>query len=62
LDELTEIIQASIPYACRSNVYRTLAGFGINQVPQENKAQAKKFKEYEPVYLHIKVEPIVQTI
>jgi hypothetical protein len=41
LDELTEIIQTSIPYACRSNVYRALVGFGINHVPEENKAQAK---------------------
>jgi len=55
LDELTEIIQTSIPYACRSNVYRALVGFGINHVPEENKAQAKKFKEYEPGYLHIDV-------
>ena len=55
MDELTEIIQTSIPNACRSNVYRALVGFGIIPVPEEKKAQAKKFKEYEPGYLHIDV-------
>lgn len=55
LDELTEIAESSIPNAGRSNVYRTLKAFGINQVPQEEKAKVNKFKEYEPGYLHIDV-------
>lgn len=55
LDDLTETIQASIPHAGRSNIYRTLTAFGISRIPEEKKEQAKKFKEYEPGYLHIDV-------
>ena len=55
LDDLTDTIADVIPNANRSNVYRTLKSFNINKVPQEQKAKAKKFKEYEPGYLHIDV-------
>ena len=55
LDDLTDTVVTMIPHANRSNVYRTLKAFEINQVPQEQKAKAKKFKEYEPGYLHIDV-------
>lgn len=55
LDDLVDSVQASIPKANRSNVYRTLRDFGVNRVPEEKKEQAKKFKEYEPGYLHIDV-------
>ena len=55
LDDLTDTIVANIPNANRSNIYRTLKAFGISRVPQEQKAKAKKFKEYEPGYLHIDV-------
>lgn len=39
----------------RSSVYRTLVGLNLNKIPQEKKEAAKKFKEYEPGYLHIDV-------
>lgn len=55
LDDLVDSVLPSIPKANRSNVYRTLRGFDINRVPEEKKEQAKKFKEYEPGYLHIDV-------
>jgi len=55
LDDLTDTVIDIIPNANRSNVYRTLKAFDINRVPQEQKAKAKKFKEYEPGYLHIDV-------
>lgn len=55
LDDLTDTIIDVIPNANRSNIYRTLKAFDINRVPQEQKAKAKKFKEYEPGYLHIDV-------
>ena len=55
LDDLADTMVDVIPNANRSNVYRTLKAFEINQVPQEQKAKAKKFKEYEPGYLHIDV-------
>ncbi len=55
LDDLADTIVDIIPNANRSNVYRTLKAFDINRVPQEQKEKAKKFKEYEPGYLHIDV-------
>jgi transposase InsO family protein/DNA-binding transcriptional regulator YiaG len=55
LDDLTDTINDVIPNANRSNIYRTLRAFDINRVPEEQKAKAKKFKEYEPGYLHIDV-------
>ena len=55
LDDLVDSALPSIPKANRSNVYRTLRAFEINKVPEEKKEQAKKFKEYEPGYLHIDV-------
>jgi len=36
-------------------VYRTLLAAGLNKVPQQEKEKAKKFKAYEPGYLHIDV-------
>ncbi len=55
LDGLTDTMVDVIPNANRSNVYRTLRAFDINRVAVEQKAKAKKFKEYEPGYLHIDV-------
>jgi transposase-like protein len=55
LDDLVDCVSQNIPKANRSNVYRTLRAFDINQVPQEQKDKAKKFKEYKPGYLHIDV-------
>ncbi len=55
LDDLVDSALPSIPKANRSNVYRTLRAFDISRVPEEKKEQAKKFKEYEPGYLHIDV-------
>ena len=55
LDDLTDSINACMPNANRSNIYRTLVHFDINKVPQERKQQASIFKEYEPGYLHIDV-------
>ena len=55
LDDLVESVFPTIPKANRSNVYRTLKHYDINRVPEEKKEQAKKFKEYEPGYLHIDV-------
>ena len=55
LDDLVESILSTIPKANRSHVYRTLRDYEINRVPEEKKEQAKKFKEYEPGYLHVDV-------
>ena len=55
LDDLTDTVTSVIPDANRSNVYRTLKEFNISRVPKEKKAEAKKFKEYSPGFLHIDV-------
>jgi transposase InsO family protein len=55
LDDLVDTMSETIPKANRSNVYRTLKAFEVNRVPKEQKTKAKKFKEYQPGFLHIDV-------
>ena len=55
MDEIWETLLADFPSITRSSVYRVLVAEKINQVPQEKKELAKKFKEYKPGYLHIDV-------
>jgi transposase InsO family protein len=55
LDEITEAINIEDPEKIRSAVYRTFVREGVNKVPQKEKDKAKKFKEYDPGYLHIDV-------
>lgn len=55
LDEITEAIKPEEPEKIRSAVYRTFVREGINKVPEKEKEKAKKFKEYDPGYLHIDV-------
>lgn len=55
LDEITEAISPKNPCKIRSAVYRTFVKEGINTVPKKEKEKAKKFKEYDPGYLHIDV-------
>ena len=53
LDEVFETLLEQNKAISRSSVYRCFVKNGINQVPQEQKDKAKKFKAYEPGYLHI---------
>lgn len=55
LDEIYEMMMAGNPSISRSSVYRTCRTHKINNVPEEKKEQAKKFKAYKPGYLHIDV-------
>jgi len=55
LDEITEAINPENPEKIRSAVYRTFVREGINKLPEKEKEKAKKFKEYDPGYLHIDV-------
>jgi len=55
LDEITEAINPANPERIRSAVYRTFVRQGINKVPEKEKEKAKKFKEYDPGFLHIDV-------
>jgi len=55
LDEITEAINPVEPEKIRSAIYRTFVREGVNKVPEKEKEKAKKFKEYDPGYLHIDV-------
>jgi transposase-like protein len=55
LDDVVDTVASMIPKANRSNVSRTLQFFGISQIPKEKREKAKKFKEYQPGYLHVDV-------
>lgn len=55
LGEIHEMLLVKNSTISQSAVYRCLKKEGINTVPQEKKDKAKKFKEYEPGYLHIDV-------
>ena len=55
LDEIEEIARQLNPSASRSAVYRTMLSAGLNKVPEKEREKAKKFKAYEPGYLHIDV-------
>ena len=55
LDEITEAVFPNNPLTKRSAVYRVFVKEGINKKPEEELEKAKKFKEYEPGYLHIDV-------
>jgi transposase InsO family protein len=55
VDEIHEIVQQQQPNISRSSVYRTFVAEKINRIPVEKREEAKKFKDYEPGYLHIDV-------
>lgn len=55
IDEVWENLLEVNPKISRSSVYRCFVKEKINQTPVERKEKAKKFKEYEPGYLHIDV-------
>ena len=55
IDDIWENLLELNPKISRSSIYRCLVKEKINQVPQDKKDKAKKFKEYEPGFLHIDV-------
>jgi len=55
LDEVWESLLDVNPNITRISVYRTFCRNDINKVPQKEGEKAKKFKEYEPGFLHIDV-------
>lgn len=55
IDEVWETLLVENSKISRSSVYRVFVKENINVVPQQKKETAKKFKEYEPGYLHIDV-------
>lgn len=55
IDQVWENMLEVNPKISRSSVYRYFVQEGINKIPVEQKDKAKKFKEYDPGYLHIDV-------
>jgi hypothetical protein len=55
LDEVGEMLFVNNPQITRSSIYRTFCRNHVNQIPHEEREKAKKFKEYQPGYLHIEV-------
>jgi transposase InsO family protein len=55
IDEVWETMLVENSKISRSSIYRTLKRENINKIPEEKKEKAKKFKEYEPGFLHIDV-------
>ena len=45
LDDVVDTVVTVVPKANRSNVSRTLQALNISRIPEEKKAEAKKFKE-----------------
>lgn len=55
LDEIFEMMLEKNENISRSAVYRTFVRENINTVPKQEKEKAKKFKEYQPGFIHIDV-------
>lgn len=55
LDEVYEMLLAQKTSITRSAVYRCFVRNKINKKPEEQKDKAKKFKAYQPGYLHMDV-------
>jgi len=55
LDELLEALAPYIERLNRSNCYRTLLRYKRNRLNDKEKAQRKKFAQYEPGFLHVDV-------
>jgi len=55
LDEVFELLLELNPTISRSAVYRCLVRENLSKVPKEKREGSKKFKEYDPGYLHIDV-------
>ena len=57
LDDLLDLLQPQIPALTRSNLHRCLQRHGVSRLsdllPEEEKAAIKKFKTYEPGFLHL---------
>lgn len=54
-EDIVDSLQGSIERINPSNVYRTIRFFGLNQIPVEKRNEWKKFKEYEPGFIHMDV-------
>lgn len=54
-DDIIDLVEGLIPNAGHSNVCRTYQRRGVSKIPVQEKEKRKKFKEYDPGYLHIDV-------
>jgi hypothetical protein len=60
LDEIYEMMLEKNKTISRSSVYRCLIKNDINKVSEKQKDKAKKFKAYDPGYLHMDVTYLPQ--
>ena len=58
LDDCLYTLQDHIPHLTRSSLHRCLQRHGISQLPKEEKAPKKKFKEYPIGYFHIDIAEV----
>lgn len=54
-EEIFDIVSTDENKISLSSIYRLFVKHAINRIPKEKRAIAKKFKEYEPGFLHIDV-------
>ena len=55
LDELIDTLKTLLPSVKRTTVWRILKASALNRVPEAQKEKAKRFKEYQPGFLHMDV-------
>jgi len=55
LDDIVDLFQEIDSKFNRSNIYRIIKKHHLNKIPEEKKNEAKKFKEYEPGFIHMDV-------
>jgi len=53
-DDIVDMLEKLVPQINRTNCYRTLKRHGVSRIPKEERKK-KKFKTYEPGYLHIDI-------
>lgn len=55
VDDVVELLKPFIPNLGHSNCARTFVRYKVNKIPQQEKETRKKFKEYDPGFIHVDV-------
>lgn len=53
--EIAELLKEIVPEAKETNVYRTFRRYKVNKRPKKEKEKRKRFKKYEPGFIHIDI-------
>lgn len=59
-DDIVDLLQPMVPKAGHSNVSRTFARYNVSKVPTATREKHKRFKSYEPGFIHIDLTYIPQ--